>query len=56
MTGREKLIEEIERRISSYENSAEECIQELDNEELGNNYLFRANELKDLLRFINEEI
>jgi len=48
------IIQEIDRRITEYENSAEECFQELDNEELGNNYLFRANELRDLLKWMAE--
>jgi len=46
------IKEEIERRIREYENTAEECFQELDNEERGNAYLDRAAELKSLLEYI----
>ena len=49
----EILINEIESRISEYENAAEECYQELGNEERGNEYSAKTEELRDLLKFIN---
>jgi len=51
----EILINEIESRISEYENTAEECYQELDNEERGKEYSSKIQELRSLLEFIKKQ-
>lgn len=47
-----KLIKEIKQMIIDAESSAEECFQEIDDEEQGNYYLAKVDALKDVIKMI----
>lgn len=51
----DEIIEFLESKIRHAESTAEECFQEIEDEESGNSHLAKASAFKEVLEYIQSE-